>query len=736
MGSLTAVVDMIAAPRPYNGNPEQYPMNLTIRVGRIMTGLLPCLLALLFTGSSIAGINRQGNQTAKYRVNVNEVTVDIVVTDRKGGYPSALQSEDFQVYEDGIRQQIRGFQFIRVEAPQSSGGSGKTAMTGNATERAPRPETARAAPARPNLIVLVIDNLNSQWSNLARVEQDLESFISKTLQPHDYVAVSMVSHAGLLQNFTNDHEVLLAAVRSALRRSTQATTAAGNIDQATKAASIIDTLIEDAAPPDAQEVSARLTSIQNDWACRSALSTVQSLCKSLAAWKGRKTLVFVSEGFGVTGPVQKALAGVIDDANKANVSIYPINAKGLPGSATEFVQLFPPMQSQTLQSAGKVVAGNTTFDLIRLEAQANSKDDGLSGLSESTGGITFRNSYMFQDQLEKAVADSHSYYQLSYIPQNGNFDGKFRKIEVRLTSENRAYTVRARRGYFAVDSPARFRGTSEEQMAEGLYSPELIDEIHSSIFPAVFLDPGGESIARVSLLIDSAGVPLEKHGNRYAALFKLLAAVFDENGRIVSDSEQDYRLSFDEVKHKEFLQGGSSLHMTLKLPAGKYQLKTVLQEGSSGKMSTRRELLEVAPLSPGLPYVSSIVLSRSAVPVDEAVEQAYDPFRLGKLLVVPSLTKEYSRDGFLNAFFHVCNVADQDATPYQFQLTLYREEALYSRSDSRRVQSENSHPLKGYLLTQKLALSKLEPGSYRLEVEVALPDGRNHVSRSVSFRVN
>jgi hypothetical protein len=219
-------------------------------------------------------------------------------------------------------------------------------------------------------------------------------------------------------------------------------------------------------------------------------------------------------------------------------------------------------------------------------------------------------------------------------------------------------------------------------------------------------------------------------------LFKLLAAVFDENGKIVSDYKQDYRLSFDEAKHKEFLLGGSSLNLTLKLPAGKYQLKTVLREVSSGKMSTQREFLEAASLSQGLPYVSSIVLSTSALPAGEAVEQAYDPFRLGRLLVVPSLTREYSRDGFLNAFFHVCNVTDQDATPYQFRFTLYREEMLHSRSDFRRVQSENSHPLKGYLFTQRLALSRLEPGSYRLEVEVALPDGGNRVSRSVSFRVN
>jgi hypothetical protein len=306
---------------------------------------------------------------------------------------------------------------------------------------------------------------------------------------------------------------------------------------------------------------------------------------------------------------------------------------------------------------------------------------------------------------------------------------------VRLTSENRGFALRARRGYFAVDS-SRFRGTSEEQMAESLYSPDLVDELHTSIFTSVFLEPGGDSVAKAFLLINPADVPLEKRDDRFTAQFKLLAAVFDESGRIVTDYEQDYRLSFDEARHREFLRAGSDIKMTFKLPAGKYQLKTVLREVSSGKMSTLREALDVAPLTSGAPYISSIVLSRSAVAADEAAGQPFDPFRLGKVQVLPSLSTTYEKEGFLNAFFHVCNVTDQNEPPYQVRFILYREDAVLSRSDSRVVQSEHSHPLKGYLLTQRLALSSLETGSYRLEVEVSLPDGRNRVSRSVSFRVN
>jgi len=97
---------------------------------------------------------------------------------------------------------------------------------------------------------------------------------------------------------------------------------------------------------------------------------------------------------------------------------------------------------------------------------------------------------------------------------------------------------RSRRGYYAVNSLTPFGGAAEEQMAKALYNPELLDEIHTSILPAVFLDPAGDSLARVSLLIDSAGMPLTKVGADYSASFRVLAAAFDDKGK--RESRQDH----------------------------------------------------------------------------------------------------------------------------------------------------------------------------------------------------
>src|SRR6266487_5969447 len=55
------------------------------------------------------------------RVRTNEVRLDVVVKDKKGRPVKDLRDTDFEIYEDGNRQQIESFRFVTREA--SSGGN-------------------------------------------------------------------------------------------------------------------------------------------------------------------------------------------------------------------------------------------------------------------------------------------------------------------------------------------------------------------------------------------------------------------------------------------------------------------------------------------------------------------------------------------------------------------------------------------------------------------------------------
>ena len=334
-------------------------------------------------------------------------------------------------------------------------------------------------------------------------------------------------------------------------------------------------------------------------------------------------------------------------------------------------------------------------------------------------------------------------------------NGEFRKIQVRLKSR-RVFNeltgkeikplVIARNGYFAsarpsakAETPRRdakingiFEKSEQRQMFQALFLKKETRAFHISVLPAIFLGPHGETLARLCFLFQPDRMRLKEINGKYTAGFELLAEVFNETGMIVTSSGQDFHVAFDEARYREFLRTGGGAGMTAALPPGKYEVIAVLRDASF-QGSTRLEPLEVFSLSKELPCISSIVLSRSMAPSTQAAAGGddYDPLRFGDQTVIPSLAEAYPREGSLIVFFHVYNVSEQ----YQYRLNLYRDGVLCSTSDPKSVRSEFRRPMNGYLLAPTLSLSGLIPGTYRVEVEVALPGGKP-VFRAASFRVN
>jgi VWFA-related protein len=133
-------------------------------------------------------------------------------------------------------------------------------------------------------------------------------------------------------------------------------------------------------------------------------------------------------------------------ATRGNVSIYSVDPRGLmtPGSdliETSGVASDEPNLGLGLQSS---------MEELRLS------QDSLRELSEETGGFAFVNRNNVDEAFDRIVAENSSYYVLAYYAPNDRRDGRFRKIEVRVTRPG--ITVRARRGYVG-PPPRRMRRT-------------------------------------------------------------------------------------------------------------------------------------------------------------------------------------------------------------------------------------------------------------------------------------
>src|ERR671935_413068 len=157
-------------------------------------------------------------QGPTFRVRVDYVEVDVVVTDRQGNLVRDLKKEDFQVLEDGKSQTISTFTTVDIPV-----------------ERADRP-LFQESPIEPDVktnekpfdgrvYVMVIDDLHTRFGRTQRVKAAAKQFIERRLGANDLMAV--VHTAGPTdanQEFTTNKRLLLAAVDRVQGRKLQSPT--------------------------------------------------------------------------------------------------------------------------------------------------------------------------------------------------------------------------------------------------------------------------------------------------------------------------------------------------------------------------------------------------------------------------------------------------------------------------------------------------------------------------------
>jgi hypothetical protein len=177
------------------------------------------------------------------------------------------------------------------------------------------------------------------------------------------------------------------------------------------------------------------------------LSGLNSLARTLSGYPGRKNLLWVSESFPFAVMLNNISAkSSRNDRNyspeiartgnllsDAQVAIYPLDPSGLDGPIT--------------LNAGTVNLRSDASDRPPSHIDEHST---MNDLAERTGGRAFYNRNDLEDALRASINDGSSYYTLGYYPENHNWNGAFRKIQIKL--QRGEVKLRYRIGYFAADS--------------------------------------------------------------------------------------------------------------------------------------------------------------------------------------------------------------------------------------------------------------------------------------------
>jgi VWFA-related protein len=635
---------------------------------RFVAASLALILAVSAGPGVLAGQQQQPPPAApSFRSSVNLVLVDVVVRDRKGAIVTGLTRDDFQLIEDGKPQQILTFAFEQIEGnsqPIESAsllaGSAASAAVPRVAAPAAAPAAAAATPSAPltsedvaghRLLTLLFDTSSMQPEDVQKATDEAIKWVDEKMTAADLVAVATIgSTLQVLSDFTSNKEEVHAVLQAFSAADGTAYAAVDASTQASDEATANATDDSTTTDVSAQE----LDTFNNDVRLRA----LKTLAEAMAPIQQKKAILYFSSGMQRNGTDnQIELRAATNAAVRANVAIYPIDSRGL--------QAVVPGGSARQGSRGGIGAfngSNVTNQFTQLAAQQET----LTTLAADTGGTAFLDSNDFGEAFGQVTKDISSYYILGYASTNSDKDGRYRRISVRLKRGD--VKIEAREGYYADrDFSHTAKGDRELQLQEQLSMQIPATDVPLFLTAGFFRMAADRYYVPVSISVPGSAVPPPKGQEKIT--LDVAGFIRDERGAPVGrirDTMTVPPASADGLGARQVLyQTGVTL------PPGRFSIKVVVRENSTGQMGTFETKLVVPELKQAPVKVSSIVLSTQLQPA--GTRKTSSPLVRDGVEMVPNLTHIVNRGQKLYFYYEVYDPAQDGGMPQvRTSLAFYR----------------------------------------------------------------
>jgi VWFA-related protein len=577
------------------------------------------------------------------KVNSRLVLVDVVV--RKGDRPVAgLQQSDFALYEDGVPQTIRNF------TPHFA-----DRTTAVAQPPSLPPDTWTNLPvaqATDSVTVLLLDGLNTEAQDELYVRREMIRHL-KTLPPGRRIAIfTLGSRLRMLQGFTTDSNLLLASLagknasppESLLktadqtnreraeedRISTELLRSGSNTIEGRDTPQLIDNLSDFMSKADTAQTGTRVAL---------TLEALQELARYLTGIPGRKNLVWLSGSFPLqffatvrslysgsptveTDNFEDQLRTTADMLAAARVAVYPVDARGVLAQP----MLTADQQGDFLNgNAGRSGnnLGNQRFrnDMQIFQLQTEGEQGSMDILAKETGGRAVYSSNGLEEGIAAALSDGANFYALAYIPTNKDFNGRPRKIEVRLSRGT--YQLSYRQSYYADAAPLPQNiGSQGEQsvflaaMRQGVpAATQILFSVRAAApdqqppsGPVAGENPAlKERAARYAIDytadLHTVDLKLNANGMREGHL-AAMAIAYDHDGTPLNWIGNNVPIALDSAAWDLDSHSGFQIRQVLDLPAGAVYLRIGLFDPESGHIGSLEIPLQVMAQPPTTPFAS------------------------------------------------------------------------------------------------------------------------------------
>jgi VWFA-related protein len=689
-----------------------------------------------------------------FRTEVDRVEIDAFVMDAKGEFLRGLTRDDFEVFEEGVRQEITAFAEIEVPIDRP----GETPPGGVVL---PRDTATNEEAFGGRVYVFLLDAAHTDPRRSGRVRELASRFIEEQMEADDIGAVVVSGGAaGAGQTFTSDKRLLLGAVG----RFTGGKPASATVERLDLIEFQRDTVASRGREPSDALAPVRgrdldPSDLERASNARQSMETLQNVARGLGAARGRrKSILYFAEGLDydtldVMRRVQRDAPAVLHGVREATaaaarygVTVFPVDPRGLiSGLGSEDIEMTAPvgltgsqLGPEDLQITASASRAGISIDSQSLDREVQRSLDSLRTLATQTGGFAVVDTNDYGPAYDSIVRANSQYYLMGYHPGDFRRDGEFRRIEVRV--KRPGVTVVARDGY------VRPKGDEEEAPGPGTRaaadtSPEvreLLDRpwaqtgLTLGVTAAAFRGTAGSASVAATIHVSGRGLPFRQDGDRAVNEIEVSLLAIDQEGRVRDGGRMLARPRLLAPTRERVLSLGLRFVRRLDLPPGRYQLRVAAREAEQGKRGSVFYDLEVPGFGGEELAMSGVLVTSKSAPrtltasTDDQVERLLE--------TPPTVTRTFATDDVLSTY---TEVYPGRKTPRDLTLTARLTSAeglVVFRATEERGPSDLGAD--GRLSHQvAVPLADLRPGRYVLEIEARPPGGEEAATRALAFDV-
>ena len=659
---------------------------------------------------------REGGQQPTFRSGAQLTIVNVTVTGKDGRPIEGLTADDFALTEDSVPQTISFVAFQRMDAADASGSARLPPL--------PPPPPNRPAQVAPTvqpqiassptgevryrnrrLLVLYFDLSAMPPPDQARAYSAARKFITEQITPQDLVAV-MTFQGGAVrvkQDFTADRATLQEVIETLIYGEKK------DADDMPDQTNDVGTAFGQDDPE---------FNILNTDRQLSALQTAATMLRSLPE---EKSLVYFASGLRLNGVDNQAqLRATINAAIRANVSIYPVDARGLVAQA--------PLGDATQASP-------TGLGLLTGQAAQTAmtnfqrSQDTLYSLAKDTGGKALFDNNDLSLGIVQAASSIRSYYILGFTSSHTAQDGRFHRVQVSLTRQLDA-DLSYRQGYFADKTFAKFTSADKErQLEDALMLENPVTDINLAMEVNYFQLNRAEYFVPVSVKIPGSELALARRRGAARTLIDFIGEVKDDYGVTIQNVRDKLDVKLSDQTAAELARHPVQYETGFTLLPGKYVIKVLARDAETGRIGTYQAAFAIPNLNRELKRVpiSSVVLSSQRLALGNAIYSVkkdvenVNPLVFEGQKLLPSVTRVFSRGRELYVFLHAYERAETTAQPIVAFVTLYRGEAKALETSPLAVTVEPDARSKAVPLRFSVSLEQVRAGRYDCQVTVLLP---------------